>query len=359
MSGIVSGEVPAGPTLDIDHVAQVVGGVLMRRLGGDGRIEICDTISGNVNSIFKIRYQGRFLGVRIASNSYRFRYEKTIIKEVFAILLIYHNSLGGSDAVAGGIIDSILRAPVGGHVRHALVRSIVYYDWSLQSLPFPFFIYEWVDGEVLWNQPSPDQYFHAGRDLARVHRVRFEAFYPDIFAIHRTPLSWRANFEAAFGRELAAATPRLPPAVVRRLRAVDISDLRPGPPCLVHNDYSGANIIAEPGGARRIIDWDNWVVECPELDLVKMKYWSRVGPDRTLTPDKALFAAFVEGYVGGRGDGTKMDDELLRAYELLWLMRAYNFESEKRDDQEHRVGGTSWAAVYPGAEAYETYLREV
>jgi hypothetical protein len=30
------------------------------------------------------------------------------------------------------------------------VRTILHYDWSLAELPYPFFLFEWVEGMVLW-----------------------------------------------------------------------------------------------------------------------------------------------------------------------------------------------------------------
>ncbi len=111
---------------DIDSTVEVLRGVLMSRLGGDGRIEICDSISGNVNCIYKIKYAGQFLGVRITFDQYRFKYEKEIIKEVFETFLIYHARPSSNDEVARSIVDGILRSPVGSHVSHSWVRSVVY-----------------------------------------------------------------------------------------------------------------------------------------------------------------------------------------------------------------------------------------
>jgi aminoglycoside phosphotransferase (APT) family kinase protein len=124
---------------------------------------------------------------------------------------------------------------------------------------------------------------------------------------------------------------------------------------LVHNDYAGSNIIVDNTGARKIIDWDNWLVESPELDLLKMKYWTVIGEDNLLTHEPDLFAAFLAGY--GSLENTSIDEDLLRAYEVLWLMRTFNFESAKREDSEIRPGGTSWHEHYPPAEAYLDYLR--
>ncbi len=340
---------------DIDGTVEALRGVLTARLGGDGRFEIRDSISGNVNCIYKIKYAGQYLGVRITFNQYRFKYEKDIIKEVFAIYLMCYATPSSNDSVARDIIDRILRSPVGSHIRHSWVRSIVHYDWSRQTLPFPFFIYEWVEGQVLWETGGADQYYLAGQDLARLHRIGFDSYYRDIFQIGRTPLDWPTSFGRAFADELALAGPRLPPDLFAKVKRLDTSGIAPRPPCLVHNDYAGGNIVVAADGARNVIDWDNWVVESPELDVLKMKYWTAIGGDNLLAHDAGLMGAFLEGY--GSVEGAVLDEDRLRAYEHLWLLRAFNFESAKREDGDVRPTAASWDVHYPPPAAYEDYLR--
>ena len=117
----------------------------------------------------------------------------------------------------------------------------------------------------------------------------------------------------------------------------------------------GPRSVVGTDGTRKIIDWDNWVVESPELDVLKMKYWTAIGGDNLLAPDAGLMGAFLEGY--GGVEGAVLDDDRLRAYEHLWLLRAFNFESAKREDGDARPTDASWAVHYPPAAAYEVYLR--
>ena len=350
LSPAIEAQAPGG-----EAIAQALQGVLAQHLGGNGQAEMLDTISGNINRIYKIEYLGRTLGARLAVNQYRFKYEKHIIKEVLAIQLISQSKPSPGDSVARDIVDDVLGRPVGANVGHGRIRDIIHYDWSMRTLPYPFFVFEWVEGEPLWLTGEADHYFLAGQDLAWLHGISFEFYYQDIFGIGRTPLDWAAGFGRSLARELALAEPRLPPDLFAQIAAFDIAALRPGCPTLVHNDYAGGNIIVEPGGTRRIVDWDNWVVDSPELDVIKMKYWTAVGSGGLLGHDAALFAAFLEGHASA--GARPLDERLMGAYELLWLLRAFNFESAKQAEREMPAAPASWAAHYPPAAAYVEYLR--
>ena len=351
---------PDGPA-----VLERLGAVLARHLGGSGVPEPVALISGNVNVILKIRYDGHNLGVRLAQNTYRFKYEKDIIKEIFALFLIYYARDAENDTVARGIIDNVLASPVGSHVGHTLVRRVLHYDWSMETLPWPFFIYEWIDGEILWRIPTSDHYAAAGRNLARLHRITFDAYYADIFRIGREPLDWTARFERALAVEAQQAETLLPPNILKKLRTLDVAALPSTPPRLVHNDYSGGNIIVDGTGGQKIIDWDNWVVEAPELDLLKMKYWTAIGPDGLLAPVPALYSAFLEGYKSEVGTGAvavPLDEGRMRAYEFLWLTRAYTFESARRRETPggtRLAGSADLARHYPPASVYQDWLGDL
>ncbi len=333
----------------------VAGNILARHLGGTGRVELLGSRSGNINRILELRYQGRRLGARVALNRRHFRYEKDIIKEVFAILLLYHAGEQLDDQLVRGIVDSVLRSPRGSHVAHTAVRAILHYDWSMEEFPFPFFIFEWVDGHALWEAPSTEDYAQAGRILARLHRNRFEHFYQDVFAIRHMPRPWEDHMRATYAGELAQARPALPAGLAARLGALDFSGLQPGAPCLIHNDYSGANILVDGNGQLHVIDWDNWVVDCRELDLVKMKYWTAIGADGRLTHHPALFSAFLDGYAAAAEQ--PVDQARLAAYERLWLLRCFNFEHSREVSGRPAADATSWQDVYPPAAAYAEILR--
>lgn len=333
---------------------EVFTGLLAGQIGGDGPLEIVETISGNVNAVYKLRYGGRNYGARVATGGYRFKYERGLIKEVFAIALLNDLGEGFSDARARARFDRLLAAPTGSGLDHAAVRTILYYDWSQTLIPHPFFLFEWIEGETLWERGGASSYFEAGRDLARLHRVQFQHHYETLFEIGRTPLDWRTSFHRALMQELRLAAPALGTALHDKLASLDLDAIPPGPACLVHNDYTGSNIICGSDGSRRIIDWDNWVVAAPELDFIKMKYWTAPGSDGLLTPQPALFDAFLAGYC--REAGANPDSARLRAYERLWLLRTFNFESARAGSLATE---RSWSPCYPEANLYRQYLENL
>ncbi len=344
---------PASAPLSFDEAAFVaaLAPVLSCLLGGDGRVEVVDKVSGNINLVLKFAYRGRTLGARVALNAHRFRYEKGIVKEVFAVLLLTYGSGRLDDSRLRRIVDAVLQRPTGSHVNHHWVRPILWYDWSLAALPYPFFVFEWVEGEPLWTRPTAALYARAGAELATLHRLAFEHFYEDIFAIDRSALAWADRVRAAWTRELAEAAAALPAAAAESLAAFAIAGIEAGRPCLVHNDYTGGNLLVEPGRGLRLIDWDNWVVDCAELDLVKMKYWTAIGADGMLAHHPGLYAAFRDGY--DRAAEHAVDAGRLAAYERLWLMRTFNFESSRGDGE-----AVSWQAVYPPAATYRRLLAD-
>jgi hypothetical protein len=343
------------PIFDSAAFEAVMGRILADLLGGDGGIEISETRSGTFNRVVKFSYAGRRLGVRLAMNRLHFRYERDLIKEVFAIALLNRADSSLDDAGTARAVEALLATPRGTLLGHEAVRTILYYDWSMERLPYPFFLFEWVEGTVLWEQPSAEGYAAAGRVLAGVHKVRFENFYDNILTIHHVPRSWRDHLRVTLNRELARAALTLPESLARRLEELDMSGLRAGRPCLIHNDYSGANIVLDAGALPHVIDWDNWVVDCPELDLVKMKHWTAIGNEGRLTHKPELFAAFLDGYRSGGAD--PIDEGRLRAYEHLWLLRCFNFETSREGIGEQSAGTDSWRHVYPRARYYLDLLE--
>ncbi len=344
--------------IDSDAFQAVIGKVLAERFGGDGAFAGEETRSGTFNLVVKLTYAGRRLGVRLAMNQRHFRYERDLIKEVFAITLLKQAGTDLTDERAGALVRALLDAPRGKLMSHEAVRTILYYDWSMQDLPYPFFVFEWIEGVALWEEPTPDRYHRAGQALAGVHKVRFDHFYENILTIHERPRSWRDHIRVCLNRELARAGLYLPAALVQRLEKLDLSTLEAGRSCLVHNDYSGANIIISKAGQPHIIDWDNWVVDCAELDLVKMKYWTAIGLEGWLTHRPDLYMAFLSGY-RDRSD-LVIDEGRLRAYEYLWLLRCFNFENScEATLGVGPTGDDGWRHVYPRASYYLDLLESL
>jgi len=345
------------PIFDSAHFLAVIGRILADLLGGDGIVSAIESRSGTFNRVVKFTYGGRRMGVRLAQNRRHFRYERDLIKEVFAISLLKSAGETVDDERAAAQIAALVDTPRGTVMNHDSVRTILYYDWSTCDLPYPFFLFEWIEGAVLWEQPFPESYEASGRVLAGLHKVRFEHFYENILTIHHVPRSWRDHLRVCLNRELARSELILPDRLVKHMAELDMSALEPGPACLIHNDFSGANIVMDKAGLPHVIDWDNWVVDCPELDLVKMKHWTAIGAEGRLTHRPELYEAFLDGY---RAEADiPVDEGRLRAYEYLWLLRCYNFEHSREATGYEGISDDSWRHVHPRAQYYLDLLESL
>jgi Ser/Thr protein kinase RdoA (MazF antagonist) len=345
------------PTFDSAAFHSVIGAIVARLFGGDGTLGRLESRSGSFNRVVKFSYGARRLGVRLALDQTHFRYERDLIKEVFALTLLNQAGEAIDDRRASAKVEALLAAPRGAGLSHESVRTILHYDWSMTELPYPFFLFEWIEGTLLWEQPYPERYCAAGKVLAAIHKVRFEHFYDNLLAIHHVPRSWRDNIRVCLNRELARGAFSLPEALAARLNALDMSKIEAGRPCLIHNDFSGANIVIDEGGQPHIIDWDNWVVDCPELDLVKMKYWTAIGHEGRLMHRAELYEAFLDGYRSA--SDLPLDEGRLKAYEHLWLLRCFNFETSREALGEEQSRSDSWRHVYPRARYYLDLLESL
>ena len=212
-------------------------------------------------------------------------------------------------------------------------------------------MYEWIAGEPLWDYPDESVYRAAGHALATLHQVRFDTFYPDFFAIGNTPQAWSDRFRAALGKERSEARSRLSAPLFRAVEHLSLPATIPFPPCLIHNDFSPGNILVQDGRLAAVVDWDNAVVDVAPLDFVKMKYWTAKDGRGQLGHNPVLFRAFLSGY-GPRGIEIT-ESYTFALYELLWLLRVFNFEMSK---QEH---GLERAPGYPEAAEYIEFLKGV
>ncbi len=81
-----------------------------------------------------------------------------------------------------------------------------------------------------------------------------------------------------------------------------------------------------------------------------MKYWTAKNADGMLTHDSGLFAAFVDGY--GRVGRELVGSPIFTLYEVLWLLRVFNFETTKEEQGLEQTPG------YPAAASYTEFLEE-
>lgn len=288
--------------------------------------------------------------MRCAVATRYFRYERDILKEPFALALLNAAPADAYDDIAADAFAPMRRRPVGGPIGHALSGRILLYDWSRERVPFAYLVADWVAGTLLWAAPEPERYRRAGAALAGLHRIRFRHFYENLSAIGHAPEDGATRFARDFAAELVEAKPALPSALHRALATQAFP--APARACLVHNDVSGANLLVGNDGRVTLIDWDNWVVAAPEFDLVKMRYWTRPGPDGRVVPDAALFGAFVAGY--REAGGPEPDPAQLRACAMLWLLRVFNFETARTADRG--AGPARGLGYYPPAAAYLPHL---
>jgi hypothetical protein len=317
----------------------------------DRPLQVRAVLAGNINTIIQVAAGDRCYGLRVRTEESVYRYEADLVKEAFVLWLLTHAG-GTSCDVAAAAAFSHLRAARCGTVtdRHAVLPVVCCYDWSRQRLPHPYCIYEWVDGVPLWDVPKPRVYALAGEVLARIHSVRFSAFYTDFSAVGAQPVSWQGRYRAAFDKEVSAARSRLSASVNAALRKLEIPPSVSYPPCLIHNDFAPGNILVRDGAIAAIIDWDNAVIDAPQLDFVKMKYWTAKSTHGELEHNPELFSAFVKGY-GSTGQGI-IESPIFRLYEILWLLRVFNFERSKEEQ------GLARAPGYPAAAVYEELLAE-
>jgi aminoglycoside phosphotransferase (APT) family kinase protein len=319
---------------------------------GKQTLQVRDVFQGNINTIVKVESGGRCYGLRVRTQENVYRYEPDLVKEALVHWLIAHASPDIRDADIAAAFSRIRAARCGSIESHSgVLPKVLYYDWSRRQLTHPYCIYEWVEGEPLWRVRDERVYMLAGHTLRRIHSVKFAAFYVDFWSIGETPVRWTARFRAALDKEIHAAWSRLRGGIRDAVAALQVPSVLSCEPCLVHNDFSPANILVRDGGIAALIDWDNAVIDSPHLDFVKMKYWTVKDTNGALTHHPGCFAAFVDGY---GPTGQKMVASLPFAlYEALWLLRVFNFERSKDEQGLARTPG------YPEAAVYEDSLKEV
>ncbi len=314
-------------------------------------LHVHEVLTGNINTILKVESSGRLYGVRVRTNETVYRYEPDLIKEVFALWLLQHGGKAPDEANAAEAFARIRDARRGMVAeRHDALPTVRYFDWSREHLPHPYCIYDWVEGEPLWNCTDARLYALAGETLARIHRVQFSAFYADFLSIGVQPVNWQARFRAALHKELADARRRLPSVVAARLESAPIPTTVDCAPRLVHNDFAPGNILVRAGAIAAVIDWDNAVIDAPHIDFIKMKYWTAKNAEGELFHEPRLFSAFVDGY--GQEGRDIVNSSLFTLYEILWLLRVYNFERAKEEQKLARAPG------YPAAAVYEQLLAK-
>ncbi len=318
---------------------------------GDRLVQVCEVFSGNINTIVKVKVDGRCYGLRVRTHEQVYRYEPDLIKEAFVIWLLDHTGNAADDADVAAAF-STLRATRCGATASAdgVLPAVLYYDWSRRRLAYPYCVYHWVEGVPLWSAPQARLYGLAGQQLARIHQVTFSAFYTDFLSVGQQPVTWSGRYRSAVEKEVAAARGHLRSSTMDALGQIAIPNPVLCTPCLVHNDFSPGNILVRDNTIVAVIDWDNAVIDSAHLDFVKMRYWTAKNAGGELAHDSKLFAAFVDGY--GTTGQDLVASPIFTLYEVLWLLRVFNFETSKEEQGLERTPG------YPAAASYTEFLQE-
>lgn len=319
---------------------------------GSGTLHLDEVLAGNINTIVKLAWNNQRYGLRIRTQETVYRYEPDLVKEAFVSQLLSNRGTDPQDKTIAAVFAE-LRSAQRGFISHypSVLPVVRYFDWSRQRLPHPYCIYEWVDGAPLWDIPEPELYAQTGQTLAQIHDVKFSAFYADFPSVGVQPVSWPERFSAALAKEAQGASNRLPSSLVEQLQQLKLPAGNTVRPCLVHNDFAPGNILVRDRQVAAVIDWDNAVIDVPHLDFVKMKYWTAKDTQGELTHHPVLFAAFVDGY--GPSGREMVSSPVFRLYEILWLLRVFNFERSKEEQGLPRAPG------YPAAAMYEKHLRSI
>ena len=320
-------------------------------LVGDRSVRVREVFSGNINTIVRVDVDGQSYGLRVRTNEQVYRYEPDLIKEAFVTWLLAHERSAKNDREVAAAFSAMCAARCGATTSSlGILPTLLYYDWSRSRLAHPYCLYRWVEGVPLWSSPETRLYTLAGQHLAKIHRVTFSAFYTDFLSVGKQPIGWKSRYRGALEKEIAAARAHLRSSLMNALKQLTIPDSVPCAPCLVHNDFSPTNILVHAQEIAAVIDWDNAVIDAPHLDFVKMKYWTAKNAGGELTHHSDLFAAFVDGY--GTAGQRLVGSAIFTLYEVLWLLRVFNFERSKEEQGIARTPG------YPAAATYAEFLRE-
>ena len=322
------------------------------RFAGNHPVRVHEVLSGNINTIVKVEHAERMYGLRVRTHEQVYRYEPDVIKEAFVSHLLDQDGTSTNDASTGRLFSSLLSARCGTvqTLATTVLPWVEYYDWTREVLAHPYCVYQWVEGAPLWDTPQAELYRTAGKALAQIHTVQFTNFYADFVSIGKQPVQWVERFRDALDKEIPEACNRLPQALGKSLEALTFPNSLALTPCLVHNDYAPGNILVHDGSLAAVIDWDNAVIDAPQLDFVKMKYWTAKDGNGELGYEPVLFNVFVDGY--GPAGQDIVESLAFALYEVLWLLRVFNFERSKQERGLDRAPG------YPQAGVYEGFLAE-
>ncbi|MBI3506934.1 MAG: phosphotransferase [Proteobacteria bacterium] len=324
---------------------------LMARALGDAfdaaGLRIESPIDGAVNRTWPVLHGGKKYALRLRREETHFRYEKGIAKTAL-VAAVHAAKLGGSpDAKAG---EGLARA-TRGEIAPPFSPVLVHWSNGDELWPLPWELTAWCEGVTLARHADAGAIARAGEAIAAIHSVRFDGGYPDLLTLGSKPQSFAAWLEAGIARELARG--RIPPALSRFVEKLAGHAARDVVWTLAHNDLHGLHLIDDAARATIwVIDWDNAAVAPPELDFVKLRYWTRVDAGSgKLTADPEIYGALRAAYAAA--GGPVLDIAVSRACEALWLLRVFHFETDRAN------AGKPTPMLFPAAETYLAALNEL
>ncbi len=328
-------------------------------------IGIKGPFEGKINTIFQVETQKHGDILIRCRTSKAFRYEPFIKEKVLYPLLD-----GSMDPFAGNCHDTVKRLVENKrgsyeftHSPIVPVQELLFWDETLQFLPFPYAIKRMIPGQSLFeimrtipekqlrSAPILKIFQHTGQMLGKLHKIRFPAFYETVDQIGSpVSLDWATLYWRQCTKELEEVKnykeiqPILPK--IEMILADGKLLMSNEVPVLFHNDFQAQNLIIQ-GSLKKgfllagIIDFDNWRIGPATQDFVKMQYW-------TTRDNRFLQDAFLQGY----SKESSLPDNfvsLLSIYKLLWFILVFCFEMDKVKKSEQNLAVDS---RFPAAQEY-------
>lgn len=326
------------PATDSLHATRLVAHAFGETFAA-GQLSIDAPIDGAVNRTWPVVHRGRKYALRLRREETHFRYEKGIAKSALVARVHAAKSAGWTDA---RISSGTFAGPAD--LAPPFAPPLVHWSNGDEHWPLPWELTGWCEGVTLARRTDAGSIARAGTAIAGVHAVRFEGGYSDLLSLDRSPLDFAAWLDAGISRELARG--RIPASLARFVETVAERAPRDVQWTLAHNDLHGLHLIDDAAqGKLWIIDWDNAVVAPPELDFVKLRYWTRVDAKTgRLTADPEIYGALRAAYAAA--GGPILDIAVSRACEALWLLRVFHFETDRK------LAGKPTPRLFPPAETY-------
>ena len=302
---------------------------------------------GNMNDIYRIKDFG--LKLRVIPPLLGL-FDGTLIKEAYVISLIQNQPTN-----IAKFTGDWLGKPSGGPLDHPLIHHIYLYDHGGEVA---FCLYDWIEGDILWQVPTTQNYYQAGQTLAQLHTSLKMPYFTDSLQdlAQGKSQSWQQKFTGRMNYYLNHAKDKIGTDLHNALTrlTVEIPNLAVQP-ILCHHDFTGGNLIVSPKGIH-VIDWDVCDINPAEADLISMKYFTHIGPDGILAPNPSLYQEFLNGYQ----EVTKQEinHQILYLEEIKWLLRLYLYFGYARRDTAG-AKGHNMAELYPKAEFFMNHLMEM